>query len=335
MHATPMSAILEPLESPPSGAASVPRRFGAGVLLVLVTAFAVLFAVMRSAHLGPKSFSIFAVFFLGITLGQILLFQGKRPRRASLLVGAVLLPLEWLVADRYVVLGVVWSAGDVLRLLGVPRNLVPLLSVATAVLLALLGVIASALIGYLVGCVMAGIFFVAESIRRRSHPPLKIEIRPFTAADFDALIAWVRHAELFDLWSRGRFRYPLDHEQLAARLGLAAGEPPALICFKAVLGEMQQMAAYAELANIDREKLCASVELAIVDPSQSERNRLSDVLVREIVRIAFQEQGLQWLSVELGRNETQSLECFRKHGFFAAPGEKPQECRRLIRSKWG
>ena len=115
-------------------------------------------------------------------------------------------------------------------------------------------------LGYLAGCIMAGVFFVQERFRHRSEQPVEIELLPFTATDFETLISWVHHAPLFDLWSRGRFRYPLNHDQLAAHMALIAGAPtvgedPNRLCFKAVCGEMQQMAAYVELANIDREKL--------------------------------------------------------------------------------
>ena len=51
---------------------------------------------------------------------------------------------------------------------------------------------------------------------------------------------------------------------------------------------------------------------------------------------AFHQQGLQWLGVVLHRNETQSLECFRKHGFYDTchdmPGTNPAEYRKLVRS---
>ena len=128
----------------------------------------------------------------------------------------------------------------------------------------LLGTIpAGALFGYLAGCAMGGIFFVQESLRRRWVQPVTIELRPFTAADFDTLISWVRYPQLFDLWSQGAFHYPLDHDQLAAHLGLSGGEPPACLCFKAVCGEMQEMVAYVELANIDREKPRAAVEAGL------------------------------------------------------------------------
>ena len=339
-----MSAVLKPLECPGSDVASVPRRFGVGVLLILVTAFAALFAAMRSLNFRPKVFGIFGLLFLGVTLGQISLFKGRRPHLASLLVGGVLLPLEFLIADHYVIFGIVYGLG----------NLPGFWGGAIRVLLALLGVAIGALVGYLVGCIMAGVFFVQEKIRRRLCPPLKIKLLPFTVTDFDTLIGWGRQPRLLNLWSRSRFRYPLDHQQLAAHLGWAAddsykpespardgnkpdaqardeevlladpratalsafpGGPADRRCFKAVCGEMQEMVGYAELVDDNREMSRANIELAIIDPLRNDRDHLSDVLVREIVQHAFDQQGLQSLGVVLHHSEVQSLECFRKHGF--------------------
>ena len=76
-----------------SDVASVPRRFGVGVLLILMTAFAVLFAAMRTFGAWPEVFVVVAVLFLGVTLGQILLFQGEKPREASIVAGGMVFPL--------------------------------------------------------------------------------------------------------------------------------------------------------------------------------------------------------------------------------------------------
>ena len=71
----------------------------------------------------------------------------------------------------------------------------------------------------------------------------------------------------------------------------------------------------------------AGIDLAIVDPARNDRGHLSDVLVWEVMQRAFHQQGLQWLAVRLHHSEAQSLECFRKHGFYdaraARPGEEP------------
>lgn len=72
--------------------AGVPRRFGVGILLVIATMYAVLFAIMRTLAFPPAAFVLIALFFTGVGLGQMLLFKGKRPRRASVIVGGILCP---------------------------------------------------------------------------------------------------------------------------------------------------------------------------------------------------------------------------------------------------
>ena len=105
---------------------------------------------------------------------------------------------------------------------------------------------------------------------------------------------------------------------------------------------MQQMVGYVELADIGREessvsnepddplalragaadieleKPRASIRLAIVDPSRNDRDHLSDALIWEIMQHAFNQHGLQWVGVVLHHSEAESLECFRKHGFYDA-----------------
>ena len=256
-----MSAILEPLECPASDVASVPRRFGVGVLLILMTAFAVLFAVMRTFGAAPEVFMIIAGLFLAVTLAQIVLFQGKKPRQASMLAGGVVFPLLIIAVTLF----------DENRSFGGPGTVI--FFVISSSICTVPG---GAMLGYLAGCLVAGIFFVQERYRHRSTQPVEIELRPFTAADFDTLISWVRYGPLFDLWSQGEFRFPLDHDQLAAHLSLTAGESRTA-CFKAVCGDMQQMVAYVELADIDREKspksMCfkAIVELADIDQENGRR----------------------------------------------------------------
>ena len=68
--------------------AGVPNRFGVGTLLIFSTMYAVLFALWRIVE-GPPTFLVYVtIFFSAIGLGQMLLFKGRRPRKASVIVGA-------------------------------------------------------------------------------------------------------------------------------------------------------------------------------------------------------------------------------------------------------
>jgi hypothetical protein len=97
---TPTNPPPDSAESRPSGAVSklaqqeagAPRRFGVSVLLVITAMYAVLFGLLQAMGAPAPVFFFVALFFTAIGLGQMFLFKGKRPRRASVLVGACFFP---------------------------------------------------------------------------------------------------------------------------------------------------------------------------------------------------------------------------------------------------
>jgi len=73
----------------------VPRRFGMGVLLVITTMYAVLFAALQrfppEAQGYPHEvFLAVVAFFTGVGVAQTVLYHGRNPRRASIISGIVL-----------------------------------------------------------------------------------------------------------------------------------------------------------------------------------------------------------------------------------------------------
>jgi ribosomal protein S18 acetylase RimI-like enzyme len=329
-----MPAILEPLEFATADVASVPRRFGVGVMLILTTAFALLFSLMRTLGAPPQVFLLVAGLFLAVTLAQILLFEGKKPRQASLWAGGVFFPLEVLIV------GI--CSMNMESHQSFEGELGGMVCVS---------IFFGAPLGYLAGCLLASVFLAQEALSRRSIQPVQIELAPFAADDFEVLMAWVRHAPLFEAWSNGRFRYPLDRKQLAVHLdpaildavilepdaqvaaapeivelslarpsaadpGPIENQPPVPLCFKAVCGEMRQMVGFVELANIDAQKHSAKIDLAIVDPFRNDRDHLSRALVREAMRLAFNQQGLKMLRVVGRRTAAETLGFYRSQGFY-------------------
>ena len=123
----------------------VPRRFGVGTLLLITAMYAVLFAVLRAMQVPPVGFVLIGVFFGAVGLGQMLLFKGQRPRRASVLVGACAYPCLFLAAELY-------HSGQ------------PGLDLLFA--MALAGMISGAVYGYLAGLLIAGVFLVNEKLKQ-------------------------------------------------------------------------------------------------------------------------------------------------------------------------
>lgn len=153
---TPLTAEILPDGPPTPGlfdwgrpAVGVSRRFSIGMLFSVTTVYAVLLAVMRMLDFQATTIVFWLVFFTGAGLGQPILFGGKNPRVASLVLGAVLFPLEIFVLQTY---RYVSGSGDV--------------AVDDIVSSTVLSVLVGAPTGYLAGCLAAGAFFLADQYNK-------------------------------------------------------------------------------------------------------------------------------------------------------------------------
>ena len=133
-------------------AVGVPRRFGMGPLMVMVTMYAVLFAALKGLApafdglAAPSSlFIIVGVLVSGVGLGQMVLFGGRYPRAASIWVGVFLFPV--------LLLAVGLAGGDLS-----PDGMTCIIVVAPFL---------GALFGYLAGGLSAGVFLVLEYVEKR------------------------------------------------------------------------------------------------------------------------------------------------------------------------
>jgi MFS family permease len=135
-----------------SPACGLPRRFGLGVLMLLVTLAAVLFSALRSLGACPEVFAVISTMFAAVAVGQIFLFRGRYPRAASIWVGGCFFPLQ-------VVALVIW--------LSLAYGPAPIFAVAVMLLVSIpLG----AGFGYLSGGLVGGVFLILDALaeKRRS-----------------------------------------------------------------------------------------------------------------------------------------------------------------------
>jgi drug/metabolite transporter (DMT)-like permease len=160
---------VEPLESRPNlprprqpvEPARVPRRFGVGTLLLLVTLYGLLFSLLQATGAPAAVYLVVAGFLTIIALAQMLLFEGKKPRLASFLAGGV--------------------CGSVLALCGAivdasfgHRQSPDLLFESFLV---------GGLLGYATGCLLAGVFLFLNTFRKREPDPP--DDSPFAAEDVE------------------------------------------------------------------------------------------------------------------------------------------------------
>jgi hypothetical protein len=148
---------LDFLEPPPEYV--VPQRFGMSAMLGITTALAILFGCMRWLGAEPGWY-----LFLGaqsVVICIVQMFQGRSPRKASAVAGAIIAPLF--------VLGWAWLSG---------RNVHP----AAVLCFMVVSVPLGGFVGYLNGTCAAGIFLVMDKLERYLKGQVEADGRPAAPA---------------------------------------------------------------------------------------------------------------------------------------------------------
>jgi hypothetical protein len=143
-----LAELAEPPAERPAGNEpfGVPRRFGIGTILVVTTAFGLLLSLLQALGAPPGVVWFVIVFISLVGLGQMLLFGAKQPRLASIVVGAICLPLMTFAT-------LVFSS---------PRGVHGEEAACTTIAAAIFG----GGFGYLAGGVVAGVFLVMDAVEQ-------------------------------------------------------------------------------------------------------------------------------------------------------------------------
>jgi putative addiction module component (TIGR02574 family) len=137
---------------------SAPRRFDLATVFIVTLAYSVLLGVMSALRLPPVASLIVAGFITAIGVSQALLFGGKRPRLASVLVGTLIYALS--------LLGFWLATG---------QRAYP---TSTFLVLGTYAAIGGAILGYLSGVVVGGVFLLADAVRRMRRSGTEAEDGP-------------------------------------------------------------------------------------------------------------------------------------------------------------
>ncbi len=144
-----------------------PRRYGIGTIMIVTLAAAVLLGVFNAFGAPPVLVVVVMVFLVLVGLGQIILYQGVRPRAASVLTGAIVFPLE------YFLIFVFFAVKDHRGWRGVAD---PVEVIVFGCILLVVGPILGAGLGYVAGGLVAGIFLVMDAVQRALEKPIQAEL---------------------------------------------------------------------------------------------------------------------------------------------------------------
>ena len=126
----------------------VPRRYTVGALLVITTLYAIVFGLLRTADADPIVFIGVALYLTAIGAGQMLLFQGEKPREASILVGTAVFVFLWIASTVAMMMSGSSNKDEAFPLIG------------TAL------IVEGAIASYLIGGLIAGVFLVIDRWRK-------------------------------------------------------------------------------------------------------------------------------------------------------------------------
>ena len=144
---------------------------------------------------------------------------------------------------------------------------------------------------------------------------MRIKLVPFTEADIDRLIGWISSPELLLEWGGSGFSFPLDRDQLQKHLIDVAQDNPDRLIYSAVDVQTGQAVGHGEVLSIDRHHRSATLGRILVGPPDARGKGVGERIVRELVRIAFQDLSLHRVALRVYDFNTAAIRCYRKVGF--------------------
>jgi putative addiction module component (TIGR02574 family) len=153
--------VAESLRSSRPKVYSAPRRFDLATIFIVTVAYSLLFGGMTLLQFPPVASLAVAGFITFVGIGQAILFGGKKPRAASIIVGTVIYGLSMLVY--WIILGPRMYAASELLVAGT------------------LLIIGGGILGYLAGACVGAVFMLAEFMRRAvgstTHAEVDAEVK--------------------------------------------------------------------------------------------------------------------------------------------------------------
>lgn len=120
---------------------------------------------------------------------------------------------------------------------------------------------------------------------------------------------------ILDAMGGPRATFPLDRAQIEVWLAQATGEPPAFYFYSARRTEDGRIIGHGELLRVNREHKSAWVGRILVGPPELRGMGYGEAIVRELVRIGFDELGLQRLELAVFDFNHAAIRCYERAGF--------------------
>ena len=140
-----------------------------------------------------------------------------------------------------------------------------------------------------------------------------IELIPFTEADIDPLLGWIRSHEDLLLWTASSFGYPLPREHIRQHLRDRATRGDRLI-FKAVDSESGEAVGHIELGALDRHNQSLRIGRVLLAPAVRGRG-LGGAMMRAALAYAFDVLHVHRAELGVFDVNPRAVACYERVGF--------------------
>lgn len=144
----------------------------------------------------------------------------------------------------------------------------------------------------------------------------RVELVAFEPGHFDHLIRWSPTPEFLLQWAGPSMRFPLDHAQLQA---LRDG-PDHLF----TVLEAGRLVGHAEIGRIDPEAGSGWLMRVLIGEPADRGRGLGRAVIGELVRVAFDELGLERLYLHVLKSNAPAISLYRSLGFEACDPVLPR-----------
>lgn len=156
----------------------------------------------------------------------------------------------------------------------------------------------------------------------------------FTEEDFEKMIDWHANTSPGFLmqWAGPEFSYPLTSQQLQKYLVDTNYSEAKRFIYRVVDEDSDQVIGHLSLGSIDQEQKSARIGKVIVGDPNARGKGYGEQMIREAVRIAFEDLKLHRVTLGVFDFNEGALRCYQKVGFVI--DGLLRDCRRVNEAYW-
>lgn len=142
-----------------------------------------------------------------------------------------------------------------------------------------------------------------------------VKLKYFEHADFKQLINWIDSPAFLLQWGGPGFDYPLNETQLEKYMENTNNERAETMVYKVINHETGEAIGHISLGKIDRKNKSARVGKVLVGDKNTRGKGIGQQMIKEILKIAFDELQLHRVSLGVFDFNTSAIVCYEKAGF--------------------